>query len=160
MYGRYLAALHIAKHPLIYTQDDDCIVPRETVEELYQNACLRPGKIHNVLKPTHMHYAELPLMQDNTVLGYETLVGWGAFFMAFDAQCLEKYVKAFGEDNILYENADRIFTVLQQSGPPASIEARVTDFPSATDPDIAMYQRPGYTHRTAQARANLRTLLA
>jgi hypothetical protein len=66
VYGRY-AAIAKASHPVIYVQDDDCILPLGSLQALVD--AYEPGRL----------VANMPRSRWN---GYSdsTLVGWGAIF--------------------------------------------------------------------------------
>jgi hypothetical protein len=66
VYGRY-AAIYEAKHPVIYVQDDDCVLAPESIETLL--AAYEPGKIvANMPERFRPHYPD------------SCLVGFGALF--------------------------------------------------------------------------------
>lgn len=123
VYGRFLASRK-AKNDVVYTQDDDCII--ENIPEIF--ATFDGIHLSNGLKPEAIK---------SYSTRQETLLGWGSFFKKDWTYNLDRYVAKYGVDYYLYTNADRIFTSLLPK-PFNTIEAKVVDFPSATDPSIAM----------------------
>lgn len=123
MYKRY-TAMKRARHDLIYTQDDDCIVD---VKHLY--GYFDGTKLVNGMKPERAkHYA-----------GRDTLVGWGAFLDRRWTQCFDEYMATYGVDEILQREADRIFTCLCPASRITVITA-IADLPSAMSPGALSLQ--------------------
>jgi hypothetical protein len=134
VYGRY-AAIKYAKNDLIYTQDDDCIVPALELVAEYQERerlCNMPG----------WKQAEYP---------HSSLVGWGAIFPAEDPwRAMTKFrYRAFENPDYqigpeYQQTSDVIFTTLR---PFRRVDVGHTDLPYATAPN-RMYHQPGhYTER-------------
>ena len=123
-YGRFLCAQR-AKHSIIYTQDDDCIV--HNIPELYESFLASPDQIAHGLK--HPHLFE----NANNCFGKAqmALVGWGAFFQKEWVNKLETYKAAFGEDELLIRKADRIFSLLLNRRHHSQL-ANVTDLEGAS----------------------------
>lgn len=99
VYGRY-AAIEFTTSPYIYTQDDDCIVPRETILELMRAAL--PAVVTCNVTPAHRASYE-PIQVG--------LVGWGAIFhrdLPFGA--FFEYLKHWPQDDLFCRECDRIFT--------------------------------------------------
>lgn len=142
-YGRYLGALE-AKNNTIYVQDDDCIVKnlRQLVES-YDKTCI----VSN-MKEGHFTYYQKEK---------DTLVGWGALFEKQWIPILNKYIKEYGFDYLFFREADRIFTGL--FGKFKNIVADVDDFPSARDPEIALFKQENHYTMGDEARKRVRGLL-
>jgi hypothetical protein len=99
VYGRYLA-IREAKHRIIYTQDDDCVVDVAKVLDAYE-----PGVVTcNMPDSRWIEYSRC------------ALVGWGSVFDAdlwFQAE--RRYLSAGHEWDELYKNeVDRVFTALNR----------------------------------------------
>lgn len=99
VYGRY-AALAEAKHSLIYTQDDDCILDPRQVLEHYE-----PGKV-----VCNMPAAKREEYQ--TLAPKAGLVGWGSCFDRELAGALDLYLERFEKDDLFLRECDRVFTSL------------------------------------------------
>jgi len=98
VYGRYLAVAE-AKHEIIYTQDDDCLVPNAKV----LIPAYRDGEILCNVSPEHQHdYRKLPF----------SLVGWGALFHRRLLSCFRRYWSRFPDDGLFRRECDRVFTGL------------------------------------------------
>lgn len=124
-YGRYLMALE-AKNDIIYTQDDDCII--YNIEELF--SLFNNKHIVNNMKKQHLKiYKKLN----------HTLPGWGLLFNKKWVSCLNKYIQYYGMDDIFYRDTGRLFTGL--FGKWKSIKGDIEDFPSASDPKIALWKQ-------------------
>lgn len=138
VYGRYLM-MKKASNETIYTQDDDCIIDGiPDLYEAYDGTCLVNGMKENRMKD----YA-----------GLESLVGWGAFLQKSWIGVIDEYIKLYGEDQVLYETADRIFTTLLEK-PRKTIPVKVHDFPSAMAPH-AMSLQSGYMSNINTARTRV-----
>lgn len=120
VYSRYLKSKE-ATNDIIYVQDDDCFV--EGIGELY----------------TAFDGDNLTNNMDDAVTDYtvDTLVGWGSFFKREWISVFDKWIEAYGEDEFLYYNADRIFTTLLNR-PHNTMRIKMMKFPSASD-ENAMY---------------------
>lgn len=95
-FGRYLGA-SLAKNNKIFVQDDDWNII--DFERLYNRKKEGSYDIVSVCPKTHMQ--DIPRNK---------FVGWGSIF---DKKCLnvfDDYIKEFGEDQILYREADLLFT--------------------------------------------------
>lgn len=123
-YGRYLCARH-AKHDVIYTQDDDCLV--HNMGELFETFELNPTCIAHNLKLGHL----MRNMENIFDQAQVALVGWGAFFKREWCNVFENYVTSFGEDELLHRKADRIFSLLLNRRH-RSLPAAVEDLPGAS----------------------------
>lgn len=104
-YGRYLATFH-ARRDIIYTQDDDCLVP--DIDKLFALFHCDPTRIVHGLRMDHLqHY------RDNHYDGAQmSFVGWGAFFLREWIAVFRSYIDVFGQDRLLWREADRIFSLL------------------------------------------------
>lgn len=105
IYGRY-EAIQRARHDIIYTQDDDCLI--ENIEELANS--YDPYKIiNNITEEKLLWYAN----------NYPdiTLIGWGAVFNKSMIDVLDKYISKYGIDDLLKIEADRVFTFLNSFSP-------------------------------------------
>lgn len=138
-YGRYITALK-AKNEFIYVQDDDCIV--HNIRQMYE--LFTSSRLINAMKKECM----------SRYSGRDSLVGWGAFLNKNWPKCLNRYIEQYGEDNILYREADRIFTsLLLNEMPRHTVLADVTDFPSAMSRDsLSLYPLHEYYKKIALAR--------
>lgn len=132
-YGSYLGAKR-AKNDIIYIQDDDCIVLN--IREIY--ATFDGKHLSNAIMA---HRMRVYGSQKNSE-PYSTMVGWGAFFKKEWIKVLDKYIERYGEDELLYREAGRIFTMLL-ARKHNTIMARVKEFPSARGP-MALYLQPGH----------------
>ncbi len=99
VYGRY-AAISEAKHSVIYTQDDDCVVDAEGVVSAYE-----PGYLVCNMPPAKRREYE--------VLAPEiALVGWGACFDRDALHAFARYRNQYELDELFYRECDRVFTAL------------------------------------------------
>lgn len=98
VYGRYSAALGWVETPLVYIQDDDCIVDAEALVQHYE-----PGVV-TVNMPAE-HQEQYP--------GRIKLVGFGAIF---DRSLINfsRYLAKWPADEIFYRECDRVFTFLNK----------------------------------------------
>jgi hypothetical protein len=95
-FGRYLGA-HLAKNQQIFVQDDDWeIKDFQFIYEKYKNT---KTDIISVCPSTHM--------QD---LERNKFVGWGSMFNKKTLDVFQKYISTYGEDDLLYREADLLFT--------------------------------------------------
>lgn len=141
-YGRYLATEH-AKHDLIFTQDDDCLV--HNFEQLYATFRLDPSRMAHNLKLGHL-VANATNRVGNGAVG---LLGWGAFFDRRWCSVLEQYTAKFGVDNLLHRKADRIFSLLLKRSHRPSV-AEVTDLQGASEAE-ALSVMPDHFALTTEA---------
>lgn len=88
-----------AKHPVIYTQDDDCIVHARKVIAAYDK------EVVTCNMPAWKRY-EYP---DNIAL-----VGWGAVFHRSALAAFARYRQKWEADSIFRREADRVFTGLNE----------------------------------------------
>lgn len=127
VFGRF-KAMSEAKNEHIYIQDDDCIV--NNVREMFN---LYDGSmLVNAMKKQHAcRYGSRV-----------TLLGWGAFINREWIKVFDKYIEKYGEDDLLYREADRIFTAMLPV-PRITVCADVTDYPSAMG-NMALSLQPGH----------------
>jgi hypothetical protein len=126
-YGRYVA-MREARNPIIYFQDDDCIIGN--LQKLYDEFCNYHGQVFvNGMKAERMQFYNGP----------DSMCGWGAFLYKDWVWVLDLYIQKYGIDYVLMREADRIFTMLMRV-PRRTIVADVKDFPSAMSPDALSLQ--------------------
>ena len=123
-YGRFLCAQQ-AHHPIVFTQDDDCIV--HNVPELYEAFLASPDRITHGLKHPHL-FANAENCFGKSQM---SLVGWGAFFQKDWLSVLDFYKEKYGVDELLIRKADRIFSLLLNRRH-QSMLAEVTDLEGAS----------------------------
>ena len=95
-FGRYLGA-SLAKNEYIFVQDDDWNII--DFEKIYDNIKKSFSDIVSVCPNTHMQ--DIPRNK---------FVGWGSIFRKKCLDVFSKYIERYGEDNILYREADLLFT--------------------------------------------------
>ena len=96
VYGRYLA-ISQARYDVVYTQDDDCMVP---VKEL---ALHFDGRFVNNMEPGRLEFYSDGI----------TLIGWGSFFRKeLPERAFRQYNKEYPMDSFFHRLSDRIFTGL------------------------------------------------
>ena len=107
VYERWDAAA-MAKHPLVYVQDDDCIVDVRKV--IYEYDPNRPGLVHcNMPREHQLQY----FSQDGQPLKDGiALVGFGCVFSRDRVSVFSQYLRHFVLDDVTRSEADRIFTAL------------------------------------------------
>jgi hypothetical protein len=130
-YGRYVAAT-LVKSPLIYVQDDDCIVPPDVQRALLAEH--EPGVLVSNMNPNHN--AGMPLL---------ALPGWGAIFdRHLPAVAFEKWAAAEpdddGSDDFFRVGCDIVFPVLT---PSRMVDLGHENLPHAWDAHRTHVQ-PGY----------------
>lgn len=135
VYGRY-AAIEDARHKVIYVQDDDCLLPEESIRALLR--AYEPGKIVcNMPEPFRAHYSD------------SALVGFGAVFdRDLPAQAFKRFREsehagwpwgvAFMEH--FYRCCDVVVTTLT---PTVWIDVPYENMPYATGPD-RMYRQAAH----------------
>ncbi|QDU10762.1 glycosyltransferase [Gimesia aquarii] len=149
-YGRFLCAQR-AKHPIIYTQDDDCLV--HNIPELYESFLASPDRITHGLKHPHLFENATNCFGQAQM----ALVGWGAFFQKEWVSVLEAYREEFGEDELLIRKADRFFSLLLNQRH-QSLLAQVTDLEGASGTE-ALSVRDDHLELSDQAVERALTLL-
>lgn len=106
IWGRY-QAMRRAKHPIIYTQDDDII--NTEIKKLFDLTQEDPYTIHYAVPDEYP-----PKIAEKTFGKCQlALVGWGAMFHKDLLRVFDKYTDKYGVDDLLLREADRAFTVLQ-----------------------------------------------
>ncbi len=144
VYGRYLAAAQ-ARTPLIYTQDDDCLV--DNIGELI--AAFDGKHLVSAMKPDAIARYEEQRRRRAQV----TLLGWGSVFRREWIGVLNRYVVRHGVDELLLREADRVFTLLLDR-PHHVVPARIQEFTCARDPRALSMQKSHWEHyRVAVERA-------
>lgn len=125
VYGRYIG-MHLAKNNIIYVQDDDCLIPHETIKMLLDG--YEPGKIIASMPSDHGEYSD------------SCLVGWGAIFDRYLPW--ESFVKFGHRYDLDYfaEACDVIFTTLT---PFIRVEGSHINFEFAYGDD-RMYNQPNH----------------
>lgn len=101
-YMRYELAKQ-SRNEIIYTQDDDSIV--HDVDKIFAQFSgdgIVSGANESLLNAWEKEY------KPNRM----TLVGWGGFFGKRWIKVFDKYISKYGEDDVLYREADRIFSIL------------------------------------------------
>lgn len=95
-YGRYLGA-SLAKNQEIFVQDDDWNIKDFNV--VYDKYRKSSSDIVAVCPKTHMRDLER-----------NKFVGWGSIFNKKALDVFQRYVSKYGEDQLLYREADLLFT--------------------------------------------------
>jgi hypothetical protein len=137
VYGRYQAIERCAR-PVIYVQDDDCLVDDAAIALLL--AAYEPGMI--VANMPESRWDDYP---------DSCLVGWGA---VFDRDLPDQAFIRFGAsdaagadeflgmpDDFFHRTCDVVFTTLT---PHRKIDAGFFHLPWAEDPERAMFLQPGH----------------
>jgi hypothetical protein len=95
VYGRYAATFE-ATRPIIYTQDDDCLVDVAAILDAYE-----PGVV----------VCNMPERRRREYFDGIALVGWGACFDA-TLVCggMDRYVAHYSLDELFLRECDRVFT--------------------------------------------------
>lgn len=116
-YGRFLAAQY-AGNDVIYTQDDDCLVPIAGLLKAYEGTMI-----------VNVPDDEAPL------------TAWGALFPRDSIYAaFSRYLAKYPNDEFMWTTADVIHTTLT---PWKRVHLGHADFPWATAPD-RMYHQPGH----------------
>ncbi len=103
VYGRY-AGICLAVKEVIYVQDDDCVVPTETILELLKR--YEPRAVTCNMTEAHQ------LMYATTGIA---LVGWGAVFDRFlPDPAFARYLERYPKDDLFLRECDRVFTGLSR----------------------------------------------
>ena len=95
-FGRYLGA-SLAKNQSIFVQDDDWNI--KDFELLYDKFKVTKKDVVAVCPKTHMENIER-----------NKFVGWGSIFNKNALHVFDKYILKYGEDELLYREADLLFT--------------------------------------------------
>jgi hypothetical protein len=110
--GRF-NAIRMARHDVVYTQDDDCIVL--DIEQL-RTVHRMTGKLACYLDKSHMvmHATEY-VHEYNKGVCHEMIIGWGAVLRrSWVDDALDIYRRQHGEDELYNLVADRAFVMLLQ----------------------------------------------
>ncbi|MBT4119652.1 MAG: hypothetical protein HOG89_05210 [Candidatus Peribacter sp.] len=142
VYGRYLCAYH-AKNDIIYTQDDDWI--SKDLFKIYTTFQKNPDCI------THgLHQMQFAINQGNI---YETaqmsFVGWGALYQKKWLQVFNLYIEKYGYDELLFREADRIFSILLNRRH-TSLLVEVEKLSGAND-ERALWRQEGHRDMSTEA---------
>ena len=152
VWGRYLAALRHTDNDWIGTQDDDYILTNWP--EIYETAIANPTQIVSA-----MHAA--PNQQSGIQpvgLGWEAMLGWGAVFhRSWIMPTFNPYLRQYGEDDVLHNEADRLFTILRGERH-VEVKAHANPLPGAGGP-TAMHKQDGQRRRIGIARCRAIELL-
>lgn len=132
VYGRY-RGIESAHHPVIYVQDDDCLIDAEAIIARYE-----AGRL--VANMPQSRWADYP---------DSTMVGWGAVFdrdlpqRAWDKFNRANVRTADGSDihPVFLRTADVVFSALV---PRTVIDVGFQHLPWAEDPARAMFKQPGH----------------
>lgn len=117
VWERYEAASR-AKHDVIYTQDDDCVVEFPAVVAEYEQ-----GRV----------VCNMPAWKRSEYPDAIALVGWGGVFHRSALAAFGRYFAQFpDEEGVFWREADRVFTGLN---PLKLIDVPFMNLPSATAPD-------------------------
>lgn len=116
VYGRY-RAIQEAKHGVIYTQDDDCVVDAAAIIAQFES-----GKVVcNMPRNKMEEYIRMKLPS----LG---LVGWGSCFERNAIKVFERYLKRYPIDELFLRECDRVFTWLNS---PKWVDVKFEHLPHA-----------------------------
>lgn len=136
VYARYEAIAHTTA-PVILTQDDDAILPPETIAGLL--AAYEPGKVVcNVPERFRKRYHDSGLVGFGAV--FDRDLPWRAFQMAANANLELAGDMAIGRGWFRRE-CDIIFTMLT---PMVMVDLPYTELPYATD-DTRLYRQNGHS---------------
>ena len=97
VFGRFHAAVIEAKNPIVYVQDDDCIVDIPKLLEHYDPnmvVCNMPANRRKDYQNTGI-----------------SLIGWGALFHVSKIN-FKRYTACFPVDELFYRECDRVFTYI------------------------------------------------
>lgn len=141
VYGRYASMRAVPGHGIAYVQDDDCLLPRDSLAALL--AAYEPGRlVANMPAPFRAHYSD------------SCLVGFGALFDAhLPAAAFDRFVpqvEALDPDETAFAATflrccDVIFTTLT---PTTWVDVPYTNMPYATGED-RMYRQPEHVSERA-----------
>jgi hypothetical protein len=151
VYGRYAAIEH-ANGDLIYVQDDDCVLPPESIEKL-MTGMLDANSVH----PAEIGYVvcNQPVAFRHSFYEEHSLVGFGAVFhrdapkRAFDRWYGTKLSGEGrgknGEIGLFKRTCDIVFTALT---PRVLVDVSYENLPWADSPDRMYRQREHVAERT------------
>jgi hypothetical protein len=142
-YGRALAVKR-AKHPVIYSQDDDIIHSPDNQRRLLSE--YRPGVLTGCMWAEWSEGAR----KQGIPSGYDDLVFAGSGSV-YDAEtpglAAERYLAHYPLDDFFRLWADTIIGVL---APNRQVDLRFEELPCADDPD-RMSKQPGFTEQKSEA---------
>lgn len=113
IYRRYELA-KTARNKIVYIQDDDCLVNPVKLFTYYN------GQLTNILPEHHQNFYRFSGI---------TLLGFGAFFPKSMIDRFSIYLDKFGIDDLFLNEADRVFSFLNQ--PFNSVNIPVKNLPKA-----------------------------
>lgn len=122
VWGRYLPG-RAPKFPVMYVQDDDCIVDSQGICN-----CYGPGVVSLNWSKNHRE------VNANIYRGGMAPVGWGA---VFDAD-LRRVLDGWERDDLFLRECDRVFTALNKIN---AVEVPMRHLPRANDRD-RMWREP------------------
>lgn len=123
-YGRRLAAHH-AKHDLIFTQDDDCLI--QNVPQLLAAYLEKPDCITAGLSQGHYR------IEANKTDWLQ--LGWGSWQKREWFDNVEQYIACYGVDDLLLSKFDRVYSVLHARHNPLVANFTRLKGPDGTDSD-------------------------
>lgn len=100
VYGRFAGA-QLAHNDLVYTQDDDCIIPSKELSEEFGPS---DSIITNFPKNRRSDYSTTGI----------SLIGWGSIFPKHMMSCFKQYLDKYPFDDLFLRECDRIFTYLNR----------------------------------------------
>lgn len=139
-YGRYLAA-RLAATDLVATCDDDVLVDNwSDLLELHRATNMLAFNV----TPQHAGWGRTRWVHRYAGgAAWEAMVGWGAIFSRRATYVLDRYVERFGEDDLLFSKADRIFTLLLNRPHVPVVHGTLNHLPGHDGPE-ALYRQPGH----------------
>lgn len=117
VYGRYESA-HKAAFPVIYVQDDDCIIDAAAICAEYEPRVIT------------LNWPEAHRSVNECIYKGCAPVGWGAVFDSGLMEAFDRYYRHFRINDLFYRECDRVFTALN---PWKAIEVRKRDLDRAND---------------------------
>ena len=133
VFKRYLLAQYRSDYPVIFTQDDDCVVNIDSITPHYT-----PGVVT----------CNLPLHRRAEYSDGIALVGWGAVFDRNLTSVFNLYLKHYPMDDLFLTECDRVFTGLNKI---KLIDVPFTHLPHAESP-TRLHKRPDHWERLAEIR--------
>ena len=131
VYNRFVGVSR-ARFPVIYTQDDDCLVDIGAIIRAY-----KPGVVVNAM--TEAGAANYPKE--------ETLIGYGAIF---DANLVD-VLAGWEKDELFKRECDRVFTSLNEHH---TVFPNIQILPCAHDPD-RLYKQDDHYEKVKQIRKRI-----
>jgi hypothetical protein len=107
VFGRYAAAMN-ARNPVIYVQDDDCIVPAQRIAQSYESM---------IQSIQDLVVCNVPVSRRSDYQGTGiTLMGWGSVFERSAIYVFDQYLKVYPRDDLFLRECDRVFSYLHRFG--------------------------------------------